>query len=278
MQQKWLSIHLFYSGSLNLFIEKAIKPFIELNQEFIFSWFFIRYTENGQHIRLRLLVNKKNVVDLIKKGNFFFGIFFTNSPSERLIENENNFINNAIQIIDYQPETQRYGGKNGILISEQFFNYASETIFDFINTETDYEATLLIGIVMNLYVAQSDFENNSTTLFQSIFNHWLDFNLQHLAIPEAEMIEQFETIYTEQGEMLTEITQSILFQKNEIKGFENWQKYCDETLEKLRQTELTKPIPDILASYIHLNNNRLGISNFDESLMAYLILRSLEAE
>jgi thiopeptide-type bacteriocin biosynthesis protein len=278
MQQKWLSIHLFYSGSLNLFIEKAIKPFIELNQEFIFSWFFIRYTENGQHIRLRLLADKKNVVDLVKKGNFSFGIFFTNFPSERLIENENNFINNAIQIIDYQPETQRYGGKNGILISEQFFNYASETIFDFINTETDYEATLLIGIVMNLYVAQSDFENDSTTLFQSIFNHWLDFNLQHLAIPEAEMIEQFETIYAEQGEMLTEITQSILFQKNEIEGFENWQKYCDETLERLRQTELTKPIPDILASYIHLNNNRLGISNFDESLMAYLILRSLEAE
>lgn len=278
MQQKWLSIHLFYSGSLNLFIEKAIKPFIELNQEFIFSWFFIRYTENGQHIRLRLLADKKNVVDLVKKGNFSFGIFFTNFPSERLIENENSFINNAIQIIDYQPETQRYGGKNGILISEQFFNYASETIFDFINTETDYEATLLIGIVMNLYVAQSDFENNSTTLFQSIFNHWLDFNLQHLAIPEAEMIERFETIYTEQGEMLTEITQSILFQKNEIEGFENWQKYCAETLEKLRQTELTKPIPDILASYIHLNNNRLGISNFDESLMAYLILRSLEAK
>jgi thiopeptide-type bacteriocin biosynthesis protein len=278
MQQKWLSIHLFYSGSLNLFIEKAIKPFIELNQEFIFLWFFIRYMENGQHVRLRLLADKKNVVDLVKKGNFSFGIFFTNFPSERLIENENNFINNAIQIIDYQPETQRYGGKNGILISEQFFNYASETIFDFINTETDYEATLLIGIVMNLYVAQSDFENDSTTLFQSIFNHWLDFNLQHLAIPEAEMIEQFETIYTEQGEMLTEITQSISFQKNEIEGFENWQKYCDETLEKLRQTELTKPIPDILASYIHLNNNRLGISNFDESLMAYLILRSLEAE
>jgi thiopeptide-type bacteriocin biosynthesis protein len=278
MQQKWLSIHLFYSGSLNLFIEKAIKPFIELNQEFIFSWFFIRYMENGQHVRLRLLADKKNVVDLVKKGNFSFGIFFTNFPSERLIENENNFINNAIQIIDYQPETQRYGGKNGILISEQFFNYASETIFDFINTETDYEATLLIGIVMNLYVAQSDFENDSTTLFQSIFNHWLDFNLQHLAIPEAEMIEQFETIYTEQGEMLTEITQSISFQKNEIEGFENWQKYCAETLEKLRQTELTKPIPDILASYIHLNNNRLGISNFDESLMAYLILRSLEAE
>jgi hypothetical protein len=92
------------------------------------------------------------------------------------------------------------------------------------------------------------------------------------------MIEQFETIYAEQGEMLTEITQSILFQKNEIEGFENWQKYCAETLERLRQTELTKPIPDILASYIHLNNNRLGISNFDESLMAYLILRSLEAK
>jgi thiopeptide-type bacteriocin biosynthesis protein len=278
MQQKWLSIHLFYSGSLNFFIEKAIKPFVKSNREFIFSWFFIRYMENGQHIRLRLLIDKKNMGNLIKKVNFHFNIFFINFPSEQLIENENNFINNAIQIIDYQPETQRYGGEKGILISEQFFNYASETIFDFINTETDYEATLLIGIVMNLYVAQSDFEKDSTTLFQSIFNHWLDFNLQHLAISKGEMIEQFETIYTEQGDMLTEITQSILFQKNEIEGFENWQKYCAETLEKLRHTELTKPIPDILASYIHLNNNRLGISNFDESLMAYLILRSLEAE
>ena len=75
--------------------------------------------------------------------------------------------------------------------------------------------------------------------------------------------------------MLTEITQSILLKKNEIEGFENWQKYCDKTLKKLRNTELTKSIPEILASYIHLNNNRLGISNFDESLMAYLILRSL---
>lgn len=273
-QQKWISLHLFYNNSLNFLIEKAIKPFIKSN-DYIHSWFFIRYMENGQHIRLRVLIAETDTSIFIKNTQLHFNTFFKNFPSDKSIANPNNFPNNSIQFIDYQRETERYGGKKGILIAEPFFNYSSRTIFNFIDTETEYEQALLIGMVMNLYLAESDFENDTTLLFQSIFNNWLDFNLEYLDLSKAEIMEQFEAIYTAQSEMLTEIIQNILSKENDIEGFETWKKYCDETCDKLRNTEVTKPIPNILASYIHLNNNRLGISNFDESLMAYLILRTI---
>lgn len=273
-QQKWISLHLFYNNSLNFLIEKAIKPFIKSN-DYIHSWFFIRYMENGQHIRLRVLIAETDTSIFIKNTQLHFNTFFKNFPSDKSIANPNNFPNNSILFIDYQRETERYGGKKGILIAEPFFNYSSRTVFNFIDTETEYEQALLIGMVMNLYLAESDFENDTTLLFQSIFNNWLDFNLEYLDLSKAEIMEQFEAIYTAQSEMLTEIIQNILSKENDIEGFETWKKYCDETCDKLRNTELTKPIPNILASYIHLNNNRLGISNFDESLMAYLILRTI---
>lgn len=273
-QQKWISLHLFYNNSLNFLIEKAIKPFIKSN-DYIHSWFFIRYMENGQHIRLRVLIAETDTSIFIKNTQLHFNTFFKNFPSDKSIANPNNFPNNSIQFIDYQRETERYGGKKGILIAEPFFNYSSRTVFNFIDTETEYEQALLIGMVMNLYLAESDFENDTTLLFQSIFNNWLDFNLEYLDLSKAEIMEQFEAIYTAQSEMLTEIIQNILSKENDIEGFETWKKYCDETCDKLRNTEVTKPIPNILASYIHLNNNRLGISNFDESLMAYLILRTI---
>ena len=221
------------------------------------------------------MIDEKNTNEYIESLNTYFNNFFSNFPSERPTTNENDFPNNSIQFIDYQQETNRYGGEKGILIAEDFFHYSSKTVLNFINTEIEYEEALLVGFVMNLYLAKSDFENNMTTLFRTIFNQWLNFNLQYLSISKDEMLQQFETIYEQQSEMLIEITQNILSTESEIEGFEHWQKYCDETCDKLRNTELTKSIPEILASYIHLNNNRLGISNFDESLMAYLILRSL---
>lgn len=274
-QQKWISVHLFYHGSLNFFIEKAIKPFLQSNKDYIISWFFIRYMEKGQHIRLRILIDAKNTNILIENINHHFNTFFNNYPSEKINKLPDDFPNNSMQFIDYQREVTRYGGEKGILIAEQFFNYSSNFVFNFIDIETEYEQALLIGIVMNLYLAESNLENDTVTLFQSIFKNWLDFNLEYLDLSKAEIIEQFEAIYTEQSEMLTEIIQGILSKESDIEGFEIWKKQCSEVYENLRHTELTQTIPNILASYIHLNNNRLGISNFDESLLAYLILRTI---
>jgi thiopeptide-type bacteriocin biosynthesis protein len=278
-QEEWISVHLFYDDSLNFFLKKAVQPFLKLNKAYILSSFFIRYMENGQHVRLRVLIDRKHTPILIEKINLHFNNFFTNFPSKHQIKNTTNFPNNAIQHIAYEPEIQRYGGTEGILISEQLFHYSSKTILNLIEAETEYEQALLIGIIMNLYLAKSDPKHNISNLFQSIFNYWLDYNCHYLNLSKTEIIQRYESIYDEQSEMFTEIIEGILSEKGageaEIEGLENWKKYCTEILKKLRNTGLTKLIPEIIGSYIHMNNNRLGISNFDESLMAYLILREI---
>ncbi len=277
--QKWLSVHLFYDDSLNFLLEKGIVPFIEQHQNLMFSWFFIRYMEKGQHIRLRMLVNAAAESEMKDIVTVYFNHYFNHFPSDDKVLIDGNFLNNSIQFIDYQVETERYGGTEGVLIAEQFFNQSSVLITNYIEAMTTYETVLLGAMVMNLYVGLSYNPENVATFFETIYKNWLQFNVQYLTLSESEIVIKFELIFQEQKATLTEIIEAVIQsysdEKAVIDGFETWQMTTQTISERLKNANLSKPITMILESYIHLNNNRFGISNFDESFLAYLIWRGL---
>src|SRR5690242_11628145 len=57
MTNNWISMHIFYASNPNPLLTEAVAPLIdELKQQrLIQHYFFIRYWQEGPHIRLRLL-------------------------------------------------------------------------------------------------------------------------------------------------------------------------------------------------------------------------------
>lgn len=275
--QKWCSAHLFYDGSLDVLLIKGVKPFIEQYEDSIKSWFFIRYMEKGQHIRFRVLP-KVGQSDFLKiKIHTHFQFFFQQYPSKTQHYNTEVFPNHSIQFIDYHAEVERYGGDLGISIAELYFHKSSNFIIHYIDEQTDNEQSILTAMIMNLYLVLAYSTVEIPFIFQTIYENWRLYNEQQLNLSKKEIITQFESIYNQSAALINEIVGLIINENitatSEIEGFDILKKEALETIILLKNTTLTKPISEIIKSYIHLNNNRLGISNFDESLIAYLILR-----
>lgn len=266
----WLSVHIFYDDSLDFLLKKGIQPFINKNNKFIFRWFFIRYTEGGQHIRLRLKINKNQEAKIQTAVNDFFNDFF------QKINNENNLPKSRLVFIDYKPEIDRYGGKIGIEISEQLFQYSSEFVAEFIDVDSNYENKLMIAALMNYNLGLVFFENKNqlNSFFEKIASNWLNFNIQHLQIPQQQIIKTLKTIKNDTKSMILPLLLEYQYNfKNDIEDdFCDWRKQHFKIKQQLLKSKLTKPISIILESYIHMNNNRLGISNFDESLVSDLLI------
>lgn len=281
--QNWLSIHLYYDGSLDFFLINGIRPFIRKYDHQIESWFFIRYMEKGQHIRLRILPKAENYIELESKLkttiNQYFNDFFNNYPSAAKQYNQAVYPNNSIQWIDYTPEIERYGGLQGISIAEKYFCQSSNFIINAIEEESDYEQHLLMALIMNLYLVSTYSKTETTAVFQAVYENWISYNRQHLNLSKHQIINKFNTIFHQQETLIREIVALVMSEENnedaEIEGFDVAKSDSLFINTILKKAILNKVIPSILQSYIHLNNNRLGISNFDESLIAFLILKSI---
>jgi thiopeptide-type bacteriocin biosynthesis protein len=163
-RNKWIAAYLYYSGSLDEFLKKAVLPFVRLLEEkkTYKQFFFIRYFERGKHIRLRFKTDEFTSDNIIKPFLIdYFTDYFRNYPSVRIepdwvkeLPEENKLLpNNSIQFAEYEPEIERYGGPEGILISEKHFYICSETILNAINESEEWSYSKSMGIAIQLMVS-----------------------------------------------------------------------------------------------------------------------------
>ncbi|CAN5762950.1 thiopeptide-type bacteriocin biosynthesis protein [soil metagenome] len=158
----WISCHLFYShDKLDFILKKGVQPLVILlkNKGLIEKFFFIRYRKFGPHIRLRLKLHYPDNRDSVKQEiKVYFKNFFKEYPSYRPIpKNVANgkyfwYPNNSLQFIDYTQEIDRYGGKKGVLIAEDHFEYSSEIILYLLKEDApkSYEQTISASLLINL--------------------------------------------------------------------------------------------------------------------------------
>src|SRR5687767_9461651 len=120
MEYEWLSAHIFYAGSAELLLRRLVQPCIEEAGTLLHAtcpWFFIRYSEGGPHIRLRLQVLDKNLPvmkELLEKhaNRFFLAHPFSQETA-------------LLQYIPYVPEIIRYGNAETIAYAENQFCISS---------------------------------------------------------------------------------------------------------------------------------------------------------
>ncbi|MGB3463746.1 MAG: lantibiotic dehydratase C-terminal domain-containing protein [Cyclobacteriaceae bacterium] len=323
---KWLAGYVYYSEPLDKVITGAVIPFVYeiMEYDWVEKFFFIRYWEKGPHIRLRFLGDPEKLESVVKpRFQEFFGKYFSENPSERqepdfsedTKEEFRWYPNNSVQFIEYEPETERYGGEKCLEISEKFFQYSSETIFELMSdgeSEWGYDRALGAGIQMHLSMAFGLGMDRDEMIgfFDRYFSRWLprayyffekDISEEELAKRRKETLEAFEGTYENQKDNLVGFFEQILeiLNEDDFEGtwLETWVNGSMETKEKLDQL-IEKGAYDptshynfseekqytreqqsrwaLYDSYVHMTNNRLGILNRDEAYLAFIISKTLK--
>lgn len=186
IQKRWLAFHIFYPSPLEEFITRAIKPIIdEINKKGDSEkFFFVRYWEEGAHLRLRFYGTSYNIEKIIKpfvtrKLEEYMENFPPAAPHTSIGENKEKRLHprSLIVLKDYVPEIKRYGGKNCIEIAEEQFWISSRTVLSIITQNSFWEKSKAIGVAIQLHVTFSlafgmDL-NDIIQFYTFVMNGWL---------------------------------------------------------------------------------------------------------
>ncbi|HEU4456541.1 MAG TPA: thiopeptide-type bacteriocin biosynthesis protein [Longimicrobium sp.] len=314
---RWLGAHIFfnagiYTGECDHVVLKVAEPFVRRCQAegWIDGHFFIRYSEFGPHVRLRLH-GKKDVLEstvwpaLVEHVRALHPDVLIEKPEgdqwrpEPAATDEPPRVTHLAEI-EYEPETDRYGGPLGVRMAERFFEHSSETAYALLHKTSPTERSSRLGkgllstvVLMHVFcptreravafarnygegylraVARSD-EGRSAWL--GAFGSGFDQQAQNLGAYVEEVWERMD-----EDESLSEALDAYVVGLKEVRVrfrelLEAGSLSRGPEMPVLESWDMA--VGAIVSSYLHMMNNRLGISIQEESYLAYLAMRALEA-
>ncbi len=304
---KWESVHIFFKGDIYSYecdriILEVVSPFVNecFDKKMIEKFFFIRYSELGTHVRLRFWGKEKNLNDEFKRCCCDYII---NSIPKELInypfKKLNTITADKIEKEDtpylwvpYEPEIERYGGDEAISVAEDFFFYSSNIVIDLLNKieKGNNSSRLGFGLILMVIKLFSFFED--IEIVKTILNYYSKGYLSARVQDESEIknIQNlFDSSFEKQSEHLVEYVNTIweaLSEKTELgEPFDSFKDYCKQIRARLeilaeenkiikhnQKIDGTKnSLSRILPSYIHMTNNRMGITIPEEAYLAHII-------
>lgn len=198
--KEWLYFEIYcHQQRSDHILTEVIAPFLSTYTELVKSWFFIRYNENGNHIRFRVQLNNPEDGQLL---------------TSNLMDDLELFLNSGlvsdVQIKTYRRELERYGS-DMIEDVEQHFAIDSEFVFSLLETQTDdfnkyrwcsllfsriIESDILDRLAISKIVRlMSDSFNEEHRLdaadFKQLNSHYQEFRKTEWAASTAEQEQRF---------------------------------------------------------------------------------------
>ncbi len=325
-KKTWLAAYLYYNEPWDKFIIEAVNPFAKkiMSEGLAEQYFFIRYWERGPHIRLRFYGDTDTMMKKIKPQlDTYFPEYFKKNPSidikadwmDQLPEDQKWYPNNSVQYIEYEPETERYGGPDAILIAEKQFQASSNAILSIMSESEDWSYEKAMGSAIQLHLSFAFATSMNLTevkyFYDLIFRSWFHrayYNYEkNLEEEELKMrsditLKAFEDNFIKQRDFLVAthktlwdaFNNGIEFEQDWLNNWINEMKKVDQSISELQKNKkfivpryYDRTFPDnirkemyekmtVYESYIHMTNNRIGILNRDEAFLGYLIKKSVE--
>ena len=281
---EWNSLHLFIHDLTyhNNFLITKLKPLIEIlkQKDLLEKYFFIIYWKGGNHIRFRFKSKNPEIVEE-KLKECFNQYLMTYEPKHVMSEkvyldtykkNKENVIDlemikdGNIKKFKYEPEYDRYGGKEAIEYSENIFECSSEYALK-IREITAGNFNQRIIIALDLFAVAISNLSNKGKFLTYYKKYWEDFseNVKYNIISEDKLFDFYFNRY-----------QKII--SNTPEFYNDWKESININLSKaisVNNVFENKELANImlLASHIHMNNNRLSIMPQLESILANVLLR-----
>lgn len=202
--------------------------------------------------------------------------------------------NNSFEYFPYEPEYDRYGGPAGIEVSEWHFEKSSDIVLRLLGTANMHVRPVLLGQSIQL-AAMLCFEFLGTaervTRFLDDYRMFWETNF---AEDSPKRYEFFDAAYTRMAPRLVERVAAI---RDRVAGLDaeltpletEWLAHVRElrcrTSALAERGELTfarGPVSEVhhalsilLSSYLHMTNNRLGVTIADEVYLAYILRKAV---
>lgn len=296
---KWISVYIFHKGYLYSYesdrvVASVVKPFVEIcrKNSWIKNYFFIRYSESGTHIRLRFFGDEKTLDEIVKPE--FEKFLLANFPEDLKVDLPEYEL---FKWVEYEPEIERYGGNHAIEVAEEYFNYSSDFAIELLDGVTQGNNSQRLGkglIATNLIIyAFTSSRDLGLRLAEQYHKGYLSAVARQDGLKE-DMLEMFKDGFDKQAQNLIEFNNSlweVLEEDGELpESFIEFVKNLFTIKNKLNQLDSEGKLIEtdsgkmnlyekyfrIVPSYIHMMNNRLGISIPEESYLSFLITKALQ--
>jgi len=255
--KEWLYFEIYcHQQRSDQILTEVMASFISTFKDFVKSWFFIRYNENGNHIRFRVQLNNP------KDGHLL---------TSNLMDDLELFLNSGlvsdVQIKSYKRELERYG-LDMIEDVERHFAVDSEFVLSLLATQTDdfnkYRwCSLLFSRIIEAHVLDRLAIGKIVRLMSDNFNeeHRLD----------AADYKQLNMHYQEFRK--TEWTALTSEQERRFSAF------SDSFVKTLKQCAVEN-VPKLLTDLMHMHVNRLFNKDqrTHEMVMYYFLLKEIQRQ
>ncbi|MBB6237875.1 thiopeptide-type bacteriocin biosynthesis protein [Pedobacter sp. AK013] len=258
-EKKWFSLYIFYHENADRLLKELIYPFI---RQWHRPWFFIRYWEGGNHIRLRLKAAEDEHPAIVKA-----------------LSSDNAGVK-TLQTARYEPEIDRYGNYESIAWAEQYFECSSHYILNWIVKREANQSAITQAIKLHLsllYTLKWD-EEALIGVCNFFLDGWLPKLYNSVDAGEEQRIfwlNQFEKVFVPLKNQTIQASNQFWEQLDQDIVDDNLVEYLSKTTKVICSYQKIdferNKMFQVISSFMHMNNNRLGISNYEEAYIMYVI-------
>jgi len=252
---EWIYFEIFcHQQRSDQILLERIYTFVQEQQEYIEKWFFIRYDENGNHLRFRILVKDLNATQIL-----------TQKFVKAIDTDIRHGLVSDIQIRTYKREIERYGA-DLIEYLEGHFSNDSKFVLSILQTGTnDYQKysicrTLIFELLRRNIFPVDDF----IELIGQISGH---FNIEHhLGSGDYKKLNIEYQQYGKLEEISFSEEQAIM-----------WDLFFQSFFSALNQSK-SENRSRLFGDMIHMHVNRLFSHNqrTHEMVMYYFLFKDLQ--
>jgi len=303
---EWLSAHISFVGVIHArecdrLITGFVAPFVAkcTTRRWIDRYFFVRYSEGGPHVRLRLQGERTVVTELVRPAlvrRVAGERAAAHRPTLALRSTPGLDAPVGLKWVPYEPEVERYGGPQGVHVAERFFHFSSEACINLLReVEPDDRGSKLGKTLLAMIVLLHTFcgDRQSAVDFCSQYGTSYLRGVAREEEQQSMLLDAFGAGYRRQSETLVAYVD------------EAWERLAtgaplSDTLERYARdvreirsdlgvlahagqlvrggrvlTSWKRAVFLIVPSYMHMTSNRLGVTLPEESYLAYLIRQAL---
>jgi len=202
--------------------------------------------------------------------------------------------NNSIHYIGYEPEVVRYGGPAGMEIAEKHFEISSDTVLTYLHETNTHVRSVLLGqsfqIMLDMVLTLLRHEERIAGFLDSYLTFWnSNYFKQTLELLPKAARAYDRSVKSLQDRVYESFARERCATQSSLAVESRWLQHAVGLREDLEDAisrgllifpphadRMRSGIEFLLTSYIHMTNNRLGISIPDEVYLAYLIRRSMD--
>lgn len=282
---EWLYYKIYSESKdhFDMMIKEIVAPACKvLVQHKIYpaKWFFIRYVDyTGFHLRVRFKISTQDLDQATQVLECYFSeiIAFVLKkdvvPQRSLIPIQQDHIkmnverSGTIELAVYEPEISKYGGIVGVEKAEPIFQHSSELVINWIED-------IMVGQIDRYMLGLAIMRLQLDTLFLHDEKDELQFLRHYLfywtGANHSSSGQQLAKKFLELTTKKVKVIESNMIELLPIVNHTYISLVASTTEQVLNISKKSKA--ELLFHYIHMMNNRLGITPLEEAYLAAILI------